>query len=52
MIDDLIRLDELSPAERRALSAKLDRITARFAYVVIGLVAVMAVYHLIRWIAS
>lgn len=35
-MSDLLRFEELTPAERRALAAKLDRLTARFAYAVIA----------------
>jgi hypothetical protein len=36
MLSDLLRFEELTPAEHRALAAKLDRLTARFAYIVIA----------------
>ncbi len=35
-MSDLLRFEELTRAQRRILAAKLDRLTARFAYAVIA----------------
>lgn len=52
MIDDLLNWENLSPAERRALSAKLDRLTARFAYCVIAALGVLVAFNVARWALS
>lgn len=47
---DLLRFEELTPAERRALAAKLDRLTARFAYAVIAATVIMFVAQGARYL--
>lgn len=42
----------LTPAERRAQAERLDRLTARFAYVVMGLTALLFAGQFIRWALS
>lgn len=50
-MSDLFRFAELTDAERRALAAKLDRLTARFAHVVTGATFVLFAFHAIRFAA-
>lgn len=46
---DPFRLADLTDAEWRALAAKLDRLTARFAYAVIAAFAVLFAFHAFRF---
>lgn len=50
MIRDLLNFDRLSDAQRARLAAKLDRMTARFAYGVIGAVLILFAFHGVRWL--
>lgn len=49
-MSDLHRLAELTQAERRTLAAKLDRLTARFAYAVIAATGVLFASHGARFL--
>jgi len=50
MLSNLLRFEELTPAEHRALAAKLDRLTARFAYVVIAATVLMMAGQIVRYV--
>jgi hypothetical protein len=48
-MSDLLRFEELTPAKRRALAAKLDRLSARFAYVVIAATVLIFGGQIVRY---
>lgn len=50
MLSDLLRFEELTPAEHRALAAKLDRLTARFAYYVISATVLIFGGQIVRYL--
>lgn len=47
---DLLRIGELTDVERRALVARLDRLTARFAYAVIAATVILFVAQGVRFL--
>lgn len=49
-MSDLLRFEELTPAQRRALAAKLDRLSARFAYVVIAATFLIFGGQIVRYV--
>ncbi|NJM51055.1 MAG: hypothetical protein HC843_09425 [Sphingomonadales bacterium] len=48
---DLLRFEEITPAQRRALAAKLDRLSVRFAYVVIAATVLLFAFQGVRYAA-